>query len=48
MDELINHISLNSWTIIAATAINNEFTLITRNVSDFKNIEQVNIFNPFN
>ena len=34
--------------IIAATAINNEFTLITRNVSDFKDIVQVSIFNPFN
>jgi len=34
--------------IIAATAINNEFTLITRNVSDFKDIDQVSIYNPFN
>jgi len=34
--------------IIAATAINNEFTLITRNVSDFKDVEQVSLFNPFN
>ena len=34
--------------IIAATAINNYFTLITRNVSDFKDIDQVSIYNPFN
>ena len=34
--------------IIAATAINNEFTLITRNVNNFKDVGQVSIFNPFN
>lgn len=32
--------------IIAATALNNDFTLITRNVDDFKRTD-LKIFNPF-
>ena len=31
--------------IIAATALVNDFTLITRNVSDFKNIQGLRIYN---
>lgn len=33
--------------IIAATAIINNFTLVTRNIKDFKNIEDLKIYNPF-
>lgn len=33
--------------IIASTAILNNFTLITRNISDFKNISGLNLINPF-
>ena len=33
--------------IIAATAIENNFTLLTRNTSDFKNIAGLNVFNPW-
>ncbi|WP_340103336.1 type II toxin-antitoxin system VapC family toxin [Rhodohalobacter sp. 8-1] len=32
--------------IIAATAILYDLTLLTRNVSDFKNINQLNLINP--
>ena len=34
-------------SIISATAIENNLTLITRNVPDFKNIEKLKIENPF-
>lgn len=33
--------------IIAATAIENNFTLITRNTRDFKSIDHIKILNPF-
>lgn len=33
--------------IIAATAIINDFTLLTRNLSDFNAIPDLTIFNPF-
>lgn len=33
--------------IIAATAIVNNFVLITRNVKDFSHIEEIKILNPF-
>lgn len=33
--------------IIAATALVNNLTLVTRNVSDFKNIEGLQIINPY-
>jgi len=33
--------------IIAATALVYEFTLITRNVSDFKNIKNLKIVDPY-
>lgn len=33
--------------IIAATALVSGFTLITRNVSDFKNIKGLTVFNPY-
>lgn len=33
--------------IIAATSLAFDFTLITRNVSDFKKIEGLKIFNPY-
>ena len=34
--------------IIAATAIANELVLLTRNVSDFKNIDGIQIIDPHN
>jgi len=34
-------------TIIAATAIIHNLTLVTRNISDFKNIENLSIWNPW-
>jgi len=34
-------------TIIAATAIVHNLTLVTRNTSDFKNIENLSIWNPW-
>jgi len=34
-------------TIIAATALVNNFTLITRNVADFKKVPKLNILNPW-
>lgn len=34
-------------TIIAATAILNQYTVVTRNVVDFSKIEGIKIFNPF-
>lgn len=34
--------------IIAATAIVNNLTLLTRNTVDFKNIDSLNFFNPWN
>lgn len=34
--------------IIAATALNNDFVLVTRNEQDFINIKNIQIFNPFN
>lgn len=33
--------------IIAATAITHDLTLLTRNISDFKNIDGLNLINPF-
>jgi predicted nucleic acid-binding protein len=33
--------------IIAATALNENFTLVTRNVSDFKNIAGLELLDPF-
>lgn len=33
--------------IIAATALNNDFVLVTRNEQDFINIKNIQIFNPF-
>jgi len=33
--------------IIAATTLNNDFVLITRNEQDFNNIKNIEIFNPF-
>lgn len=33
--------------IIAATAWVNEFTIITRNTVDFKNIERLDVLNPY-
>ena len=33
--------------IIAATALINKMTLVTRNKDDFKNIRGLNIFNPY-
>lgn len=32
--------------IIAATALVHDFTLITRNISDFKNIDDLKLINP--
>ena len=32
--------------IIAATALTNNLTLLTRNIADFKNIENLNVINP--
>jgi predicted nucleic acid-binding protein len=32
--------------IIAATALTNNLTLLTRNIADFRNIETLNIVNP--
>lgn len=34
--------------LIAATAIVNNLTLISRNISDFKNIEGLSLINPYN
>ncbi|MFZ4548814.1 MAG: type II toxin-antitoxin system VapC family toxin [Bacteroidales bacterium] len=34
-------------TIIAATAILNEYTVVTRNESDFSKIDGIKIYNPF-
>ena len=33
--------------IIAATAIVKDFVLITRNTADFKNLKEIQIFNPY-
>lgn len=33
--------------VIGATAVLNNYTLVTRNVSDFEMIENINIYNPF-
>lgn len=33
--------------IIAASAMVNNLTLLTRNISDFKNIEEINLYNPW-
>jgi predicted nucleic acid-binding protein len=33
--------------IIAATAVFNNFTLLTRNINDFKNIEELSYLNPW-
>ena len=33
--------------IIAATALQNKFTLLTRNTSDFKNIKTLDLINPW-
>lgn len=41
-----HHIKLPD-AIIAATSIVYDLTLITRNITDFKKIEMVQIFNPF-
>ena len=32
--------------VIAATALVNNFTLLTRNIVDFKHIENLNVVNP--
>jgi predicted nucleic acid-binding protein len=34
-------------TLIAATAIANNMTLVTRNVQDFEDIANIKILNPF-
>jgi len=34
-------------TIIAATAIINEYTVVTRNIADFSKIDGIKIYNPF-
>jgi predicted nucleic acid-binding protein len=34
-------------TIIAATAILNKYTVVTRNVADFSKIDNIKIYNPF-
>ena len=34
-------------TIIAATAILNQYSVVTRNVADFSKIDGINIYNPF-
>ena len=34
-------------SVIAATAISNEATLITRNITDFKVIVEINLHNPY-
>lgn len=34
-------------SLIAATALVHDFTLVTRNVADFDNISELRIFNPF-
>jgi hypothetical protein len=33
--------------IIAATALTHNFTIITRNATDFNNIQNLNVINPF-
>lgn len=33
--------------IVAATAITNKFILVTRNIADFKNIEGLDLLNPW-
>jgi predicted nucleic acid-binding protein len=33
--------------IIAATALVHDLTLLTRNITDFKNIENLNVVNPY-
>jgi predicted nucleic acid-binding protein len=33
--------------IIAATALANNFTIVTRNTADFKNIEGIEVLNPY-
>ena len=33
--------------IIAATALTNNYTLLTRNIDDFKNIPGINLENPW-
>ena len=33
--------------IIGATALVNNYTIVTRNVSDFKKIKNLNVYNPF-
>jgi len=33
--------------VIAATALINEYTLITRNTDDFKKIKDLKLLNPF-
>lgn len=42
-----NHKIKTSDSIIAATALNNEYILITRNHKDFYKISELNIYNPF-
>lgn len=34
-------------TIIAATALVNNLILVTRNISDFKNIDRLQLINPY-
>lgn len=41
-----NNIKLGD-AIIAATAIHNDYTLVTRNSKDFEKIENIKLFNPF-
>jgi len=33
--------------VIAATCLINDLTLVTRNTDDFRNIESLKLFNPF-
>jgi predicted nucleic acid-binding protein len=38
---------LDSNAIIAATALNEDLILLTRNVDDFKNISDLELLNPW-
>ncbi len=42
-----NHGIKTPDAIIGATALNNDLILVTRNVKDFKKINGLNIYNPF-
>lgn len=56
IDELIENAAINLKqkckiaipdALIGATAILNDFTIVTRNESDFEKIEGITIYNPF-